>query len=329
MKAIVFLCLLLWLTVTSAPVSFAQLSESQPEWYLPAGDGCNIFVQEYGHGNDTIVVLHGGFGAEHGYLLDAFKGLEQQYRLVFYDQRGSLRSPCALDKISVQKHINDLELLRKTLGLEQMTIVAHSAGTFLAMEYLRQHPTRVRGLVLMGAVPPKTPKTNEEKSLWKEQDANFAAFSSRPEIAAELHKEGLDKDTKLLTPQQTTDAWRIRFASANLYHVDRWRQEKGGRVFYNRKAGDAAAKTMPKEYDFTTTIGERGCPIWVIDGDHDLPDPSAREFQLCAKNLKTVRISVIENAGHSAWTDEPEKFSRTLKQAVASTTGSAPKSADL
>lgn len=62
--------------------------------FAPPGGECQLFVQEYGTGPDTVVVLHGGWGAEHSYLLDAFSGVGNDRHLVFYDQRGSLRSPC-------------------------------------------------------------------------------------------------------------------------------------------------------------------------------------------------------------------------------------------
>src|SRR5687768_9685396 len=87
----------------------AQLAHAEPEWYLPTGDGCRLFVQEYGTGRDTVIVVHGGFGAEHSYLLDAFRGLEERFHFVFYDQRGSLRSPCPDSLISVAAHIRDVE----------------------------------------------------------------------------------------------------------------------------------------------------------------------------------------------------------------------------
>jgi pimeloyl-ACP methyl ester carboxylesterase len=131
--------------IALGPPAYAQLADSQPEWYLPTGDGYRLFVQEFGRGAETLVVLHGGWGAEHSYLLDAFKGFETRFHLVFYDQRGSLRSPCPTEKISVEKHIEDLDLLRAALGLERMNIVAHSMGTYLAQAYLQKHPERVQG----------------------------------------------------------------------------------------------------------------------------------------------------------------------------------------
>ena len=51
------------LTVVSRTAG-AQLADAEPEWYLPTGDGCRLFVQEYGRGRDTVIVVHGGFGAE-------------------------------------------------------------------------------------------------------------------------------------------------------------------------------------------------------------------------------------------------------------------------
>ncbi len=302
-----------------APASLiAQLSHSQPEWYLPTGDGCQLFVQEYGQGAETLVVLHGGFGAEHSYMLGVFKGLEDRYHLVFYDQRGSLRSPCPTDKISVQKHIDDLELLRATLKADRITIVAHSMGTYLAMNYLQQYPQRVKGFVLMGALPPRTPQTEAEKALWEEQQKVAKAFIERPEITAELHRQGLDKDEKLLTPQERTNAWRIRFAGVNLYHVDRWREMKGGRVFYSAAAGQAASKTMPKEYDFTPALKEHHCPIWVLDGDHDYVDPGAKQFKLTTENIPNVRFAIIKDASHCAWLDAPQQFPLFLRKALES-----------
>ena len=302
------------------PPVFAQLAYAQPEWYLPTGDGCSLFVQEFGQGAETIVVLHGGWGAEHTYLLDVFKGLDEQYHLVFYDQRGSLLSPCPTEKISIQKHVDDLERLRAALRLERINIVAHSMGTFLALEYQQQHPDRVKGLVLAGALPARTPKTDAEKQLLQEQQKESQRFMGRSEIEAEVHRQGLDKDEKTLTPKQETAVWRIHFAGVNVYHVDRWEQVKGGRAFYNSDAGQAAAKTMPQEWDFTEALRARRCPTWVIDGDHDYADPAGRSFQAATADIAGVRVVVLKNAGHVSWVDAPDDFSKVFRNALENTT---------
>ncbi|HEY9449865.1 MAG TPA: alpha/beta hydrolase [Gemmatimonadaceae bacterium] len=306
---------ILWLLLFTGPAS-AQLIHDEPEWYLPTGDGCRLFVQEFGQGRDTIIVLHGGWGAEHGYLLDAFTGVVDSHHLVFYDQRGSLRSPCPDSLISVDKHVQDLERLRSELGVARPTLVGHSMGTYLALDYLQQHPTNVKGLVLLGALPPKRSGSGLERQIAQEQEVEVRAFFERPEIGAELHAHGLDRSEGELSAKEESSGWRIRFAGINLYHVERWPQMKGGRAFYNEQAGAAAAKTVPELYDFTPAIAAHRCPVWAIMGDHDYLDIGARQHRRLAAGIANYRVSVLENAGHFAWVDAPQEFRRTLGEAL-------------
>lgn len=185
------------LVLPAARPAAAQLAHAEPEWYLPTGDGCRLFVQEYGRGRDTVVVVHGGFGAEHSYLLDAFRGLEDRFHLVFYDQRGSLRSPCPDSLISVAAHLRDLDRLRQELKLERATLVAHSMGTVLAMHYLQDHPGRVRGMVLTGALPPATEPVSE-------MNRQGMAMAERPEVAEQMRLAGLGTDTSAYTAKERT-----------------------------------------------------------------------------------------------------------------------------
>jgi hypothetical protein len=101
-RALVALCS--GILVLSAHGQVRQESSSNPDergnlprmqdWFLSTGDwhkDPQLCVREFGYGSETIVMLHGGWGAEHSGLVEAVKDLEQYYRFVFYDQRGSLR----------------------------------------------------------------------------------------------------------------------------------------------------------------------------------------------------------------------------------------------
>ncbi len=128
---LLLVCLLI-LLVVGALMAQTDIAVKD-DWYFRSDDKkARIYVYEIGDG-EPFVVLHGGFGAEHSYLLDAVKGLESKFHFVFYDQRGSLRSPTNAKNISIHKHIDDLETLRKALGLEKLNIFGHSNGTLLAM----------------------------------------------------------------------------------------------------------------------------------------------------------------------------------------------------
>jgi proline-specific peptidase len=295
----------------------AQLAHAEPEWYLPTGDGCRLFVQEYGSGRDTVIVVHGGFGAEHSYLLDAFRGLEERFHFVFYDQRGSLRSPCPDSLISAAAHVRDVERLRQELKLERATLVAHSMGTRLAMQYLQEHPDRLRGMVLAGAIPPMSVPQEEF-------NREGTALSERPVVAEQMRLAGLGPDTSRYTAKERTTHWRIRFTAVNVYHVERWRQMRGGQAFYSQRAGSAASRTLPRSYDFRPAILAHPCPVWIVIGDHDYVDMGARRHRKWTPGIAHVTLRVLEKAGHAAWIDAPEAWRESLGSALGSMTRCRP-----
>jgi len=89
----------LFVTVLLSGVAFSALAvepNELNEWYVWSSDGTQIYVRAIGKGDksaDPIIVLHGGFGAEHSYLIPAIEPLSKKHRFVLFDQRGSLRSP--------------------------------------------------------------------------------------------------------------------------------------------------------------------------------------------------------------------------------------------
>ena len=308
------LILLATILATSIPLDAQSPTTGGDEWYLSTPDDCRLYVTEVGEG-PPLVVLHGGWGAEHSYLLDAFEGLEDRHRLVFYDQRGSLRSPCPDSLVSVEAHVADLERLRRQLGFDRMTLVGHSMGTFLGMSYLREHPDRVGGLVLMNAIVPRTPQSEEEADLYREEQGAFREWTEREAVADELAEEGLSGDS--LSDRQATHRWRIRFAAANIFHVDRWRRLKGGQVFYDAGAGRAAGESMGDGWDFIDALHDAEFPITVINGDHDLVGFGGELHRRLYAPLPNVEFVLLENAGHNAWIDAPVAHRTALLEALA------------
>lgn len=76
--------------------------------------------------------------------------------MVTFDQRGVGRSSApALEPSSFtfDKYIEDIESIRKSLGLESFHLLGHSWGGILALRYATVHPDRVRSLILIGSGP--------------------------------------------------------------------------------------------------------------------------------------------------------------------------------
>jgi proline iminopeptidase len=98
-----------------------------------------------------VVFLHGGPGAgaapAHRRFFDP-----AHYRIVIYDQRGAGRSrPLGeLAENTTPRLVQDLEGLRRRLGIDRWQVFGGSWGSTLALAYAQAHPERCTALVLRG-----------------------------------------------------------------------------------------------------------------------------------------------------------------------------------
>ncbi|MGQ9364722.1 prolyl aminopeptidase [Azospirillum sp. ST 5-10] len=98
-----------------------------------------------------VVFLHGGPGAgaspTHRRFFDP-----QHYRIVVFDQRGAGRStPLGeVRRNTTDLLIDDIEALRRHLGVDRWLLFGGSWGSTLALAYAQAHPNRCLGLILRG-----------------------------------------------------------------------------------------------------------------------------------------------------------------------------------
>jgi proline iminopeptidase len=99
------------------------------------GTDVPLYWVRYGpSGVSPLLVLHGGPGAHHDYLLPQLLELARDHELVFYDQRGGGRSKTD-DRMPItwRTHVSDLDRVIGELSLGSPTIVGYSWGGLLAM----------------------------------------------------------------------------------------------------------------------------------------------------------------------------------------------------
>jgi Predicted hydrolases or acyltransferases (alpha/beta hydrolase superfamily) len=94
-----------------------------------------LYWLRYGKpGATPLLVLHGGPGAHHDYLLPQFLDLADEYELVFYDQRGGGRSKTDdRTPIGWREHVADLDRVIGELHLTPLSLIGYSWGGLLAM----------------------------------------------------------------------------------------------------------------------------------------------------------------------------------------------------
>jgi proline iminopeptidase len=114
-------------------------------WYRAAGQASGT----------PVVFLHGGPG-QGSQTFAQFAGpwLEPHLRMVYLDQRGSGRSERPWDEsYSLKLLIDDLEQLRLSWGVDRISLIGHSFGTIIALEYAAAYPERTEKVALLAAAP--------------------------------------------------------------------------------------------------------------------------------------------------------------------------------
>lgn len=112
----------------------------------------SIYVEECGNPNgEPIVFLHGGPGAGCGKKARRFFDPEY-YHIILFDQRGCGRSKpfVYLENNTIFDLVEDMEKIRKNIGIEKWTLFGGSFGSTLSLVYAMHYPKRVKKLILQG-----------------------------------------------------------------------------------------------------------------------------------------------------------------------------------
>lgn len=116
-----------------------------------AGGKYKVWTKRIGSGSIKVLLLHGGPGFSHEYLeaMESFlpqAGIEMYY----YDQLGCNNSdqPDDASLWTLPRYLEEVEEVRRGLGLEQFVLYGHSWGGILAIEYALKYQQHLRGLVI-------------------------------------------------------------------------------------------------------------------------------------------------------------------------------------
>jgi pimeloyl-ACP methyl ester carboxylesterase len=108
---------------------------------------------------DIILVDQRGTGKSHPLTCDfdeaALYGPVEEMEALFRKCRDALSTKADLAQYTTSIAVQDLDVVRQTLGYERITLYGVSYGTRVAQHYARRFPERTRAIILDGVVPPE------------------------------------------------------------------------------------------------------------------------------------------------------------------------------
>src|SRR5947208_2532357 len=96
------------------------------------------------------MVIHGGPGGDHSGFKPGFSTLAARMQLIYFDHRGQGRSAAADPATyTLDENVEDMEALRRHLGLGAIVSIGTSYGGMVAMAHAARYPDAVSHLVLI------------------------------------------------------------------------------------------------------------------------------------------------------------------------------------
>jgi proline iminopeptidase len=279
--------------------------------------GASLYVEEEGTGV-PLVLINGGPGGTHHYFHPWFSGASEYARVIYYDQRGTGLSDFepGAEGYSVEQAVEDLDRMREALGISTWVVLGYSYGGFLAQYYATMHPEHVAGLVLVGAHPGLWADLGETRQYDYLSDVETEQIRSLQKQIVEMGEENdWPRDQLIRTiifNNFINGDWKrqsfYRPTPAEIATIARyeWVNERGFNGTMSRSA---------ERVNLAGAFERSPFPTLILEGRWDLTWGEGKPAIL-ASNHPRARLVTIDNAGHTIFNENPDRFFNELEHFV-------------
>jgi pimeloyl-ACP methyl ester carboxylesterase len=254
----------------------------------------------------AVLFIHGLLGSNHGWL-NLVDTLDTDYRVVAPDLFGHGSSAKPMGDYSLGAHAATLRDLLDRLGIDRVTLVGHSLGGGIAMQFCYLFPERVERLVLVSSgglgrsVSPLLRAATVPGAEWVLPVIASGWVRDKAEVMGRtLGRIGWRPGADV------TEAW-IGFSS--LGNAD------SRRAFLAtiRSVIDPGGQTV-NAHDHLPMAGD--IPTLIVWGTRDRMIP-VWHATIAQQAIPGSQVELFEGAGHFPHLDDPERFARALSTFMA------------
>ncbi|MDT8977368.1 alpha/beta hydrolase [Paenibacillus sp. chi10] len=255
-------------------------------------NGFNLWYKETGNPNgEPIIVIHGGPGLSSYYFHDYLDFLKQKNKVIFYDQpgTGNSESKSDLQNYSFQHLTDDLDVIVNDYAKKKpVTLLGHSFGAIVALQYALDHPGNVDQLILVS-----TP---------------FIQSTMQPEMLLKLYRT-----LPPINDPEATNQWYhqrlTEYYNTTFYHPGGGEKLDLGPASYAPMM--SIFKTM-QNFSLKDRLPGFDKKTLIIYGEADKDVISIKDQLILHQDLPNSTLIKFENSGHWSFIEEPEKFRKTI-----------------
>jgi pimeloyl-ACP methyl ester carboxylesterase len=266
-----------------------------------------LYVRERpGPDKQTLLVVHGGPDWDASYLVEPLARLPDRHRVLWPDLRGCGRSTrgLAAEALTWDAAVGDLVALLDALGLGAVDVLGFSTGGLLAQRLALLVPDRVRRLIVASSSVEPVPE--HAFAGWAERDRRRAGV--------------FQVDAGLDGPERTR-AWALASADSDVWRADSM-PDYLRRLDRVRFSGDWAEPWLAgrlgsaRPGDGRRRLAATGIPILLLQGRQDMTFPAGLA-DVTAAELPAAQAHVLDEAGHMAHVDQPERWLAAVEDFLA------------
>ena len=265
-------------------------------------------------GKLPLLCLHGGPGVPHDYLESLEAMAATGRRVIFYDQLGCGNSTHVDNPAlwTVDLFVEEVDVVRKALGLERIHLLGQSWGGMLTMQYMLTQPKGIASITIASSPSSMSMWLAEANRLRRELPEDVQEALTRNEMA------GTTESAEYLAAMQVFyDRYVCRvvpnppYAQRAFAKMGEWPQ------VYHTMNGPSEFHVIGviKDWDVTARLGEINTPALITTGRYDEATPLIGET--VHKGIRGSKWVVFEESAHLAHAEEPDRYMAVLADFLA------------
>jgi proline iminopeptidase len=254
----------------------------------------------------VAMVIHGGPGGDHSGFKPSFSPLAARMQLMYFDHRGQGRSAAADPATyTLDENVEDMEALRRHLGLGPIVSIGTSYGGMVAMAHAARYPDTVSHLILIvtaahGGFIPRAQAIVRERGTPEQQAACETLWAGAFRSADDMRQY-----YAVMAPmyaRQYDAAAGTAGRTRTLYSPEPLNRAFGPDGFLRR-------------FDLRDELGRIKAPTLIMAGRHDWICPVEFSEEI-HRLIPGSELRVFERSSHSIRSDEPEAMTDAILEFV-------------
>lgn len=270
--------------------------------------GHEVVAYSFGTGNEVVFCLNGGPGLPCDYVRDSHSMLaDHGYRVVCFDQLGCGKSDRPTDPAlwSLERYVEEVEIVRTHLNLGTVHLLGQSWGTWLGIEYALTYPKAFKTITLADGAANIPHLVTELERLRGALGSETIAMMQRHEAEGSTDHPEYKGAVDVLNYRHVCrlQVWPDAVqASLNDWNMGPYMAIQGPNEF--------CYTGSIKNWNRVDDLHRITQPALVLCGLHDELTPACS--RLIHQGLPDSRIKVFPNSSHLPFWEEPEAYFATL-----------------